>query len=79
MSTMNEEGPHRDLNAYLKAAGRRKDWLAKKLDISPSQVTFLLNRKKYADRRVSDDLVAKIAALLGQSATYVRKQFPEAK
>lgn len=64
-----------DLSEYIKASGKRKQFVAKiELEIDPPRLSELLNPEMY-EPRVDDSLVERIAKLLNQSPNYVRKLY----
>ena len=73
----------RDLNELLYERQREgnpisKTELASSLGVWPSKLTTLLNPRSYRVSSLSDDLVSKIAKVLNQPPTYVRKLYAEA-
>jgi hypothetical protein len=66
-----------DLKEFCEATGIKKGWIAKQLGVTPPQFSELLNPDIYHPK-VDDELVAKIAELLNQTDTYVRRMYPRA-
>lgn len=61
-----------DLRDFVQRKGLRKSYVADLLGVKPWQLSWLLNPKRYPNRKVDDDLIPKIAALLNQPEQYVR-------
>lgn len=62
-----------DLSEYVRKTGKRKQFVARvELDIDPPRFTELLNPDMYRPR-VDEVLAKRIAALLNQPVSHVRK------
>lgn len=55
-----KDDPRTKIATHLKGKGIMQKWLAEKVDISPTQLHFILNR----ERDLSDELRGKINAAL---------------
>jgi plasmid maintenance system antidote protein VapI len=70
---------YQDLNEYLFANRKTvsKTDLANRLKIWPSKLTTLLNPESYRVA-LSEELIERVAEVLGQSVDYVRKFYKKA-
>jgi plasmid maintenance system antidote protein VapI len=63
---------YESLLAYLDDTGVKKNRLALRLGIDPRRLTELLNPEVYRPK-VSDDVAERVADVLNQPVSYVRK------
>lgn len=67
----------RTLGEYVEATGLKKNRVAASLGIHPRTFSELLNPDVYQPT-VDDELARKIAELLNQPVSYVRRMYPRA-